>query len=83
MVLDLARALPRRPALKDALTRIYGTLYLARRPTIWCFFAALQSAAAMVFEVGWPTAFEPRPRKQQPDAGGAAANGAKANGKAQ
>ncbi|KIY96164.1 hypothetical protein MNEG_11797 [Monoraphidium neglectum] len=58
-------------------------------PTIWCFFAALQSAAAFCFELGWPTAFAPRPRRAKPDANGTAngtANGAapaKEAGKAQ
>lgn len=61
----------------------------AARPTIWCFFAALQSAAAFCFELGWPTAFAPRPRRAKPDANGTAngtANGAapaKEAGKAQ
>ncbi|KAI8470820.1 MAG: hypothetical protein J3K34DRAFT_419078 [Monoraphidium minutum] len=66
------------PLMSMYMTKGDLKTYPLEWPTIWCFFAALQSAAAMLFEIGWPTAFAPRPRRPKPADASGAANGVKA-----
>ncbi len=53
-----------------------------KRPTIWCFFAAIQTMVAFVVEVAWPDSFEaPKPAKKMLANGNGVHKPAVANGK--
>lgn len=69
------------PLLSMWMTKGDAKTYPLEWPTIWCFFAAVQSAAAFCFELGWPTAFAPRPSKRLAAAASDANGVGKANGK--
>lgn len=68
------------PLLSMWLSKADMSTYPLEWPTIWCFFAAVQTIIAFVFETTWPDAFSaPAPAAPKAMNG---ANGVHANGRA-